>query len=54
MQREARAPRAPREERRRKTGTGVVGQRLGVSEALLDFNRFAYRWMNDAPARIHA
>ena len=54
MQREARAPRASREERRRKIGKGVVGKRLGVSEALLDFNRFAYRWMNDAPARIHA
>ena len=40
-------------ERRRKRGT-VYGSRLGVSDSLLDFDNFAYRWINDTPggARI--
>lgn len=40
--------------RRRKNGSGVIGQRMGVNESLLDFSRFAYRWINDAPARIYS
>lgn len=55
MQRDIEKPRAARAEgRRRKVGGGIVGQRLGVSESMLDFNNFAYRWINDAPARLHA
>lgn len=30
----------------------TTGGRLGVNPAILDLQRFAYRWMNDDPARI--
>lgn len=50
-----RAPRQEQEqERRRRRDGGVIGRRLGVAESMLDFNRFAYRWLNDEPARIMA
>ena len=42
------------QKRRRKGGAGVTGQRLGVNESRLDFDRYSYRWINDSPARIHA
>ena len=40
--------------RRRKMSGGVIGKRLGVNEAVLDFSRYAYRWINDSAARIWA
>lgn len=40
--------------RRRKRGSGVTGQRLGVNSNLLDHSKFVYRWINDDPARIYA
>ena len=53
MQAERRGPgRPPREqqhaERRKKRG-GIHGSRMGVSMDLLDFNQYAYRWINDTP-----
>lgn len=50
-----RGPGRPRKEetqQRRKQRGGVIGRRLGVNESLLDFDHFAYRWINDDPARI--
>lgn len=47
-------PRKEQEQRRRKDRGGVVGQRLGVNESSLDLGRFAYRWINDKPARLYA
>lgn len=48
-----RGPGRPRkEERRRKPNMETTGGRLGVNPAILDLQRFAYRWMNDDPARI--
>jgi hypothetical protein len=38
--------------RRRKASAGVIGTRLAVAEDKLDFDRFAYRWINDKMARI--
>jgi len=40
--------------RRRQTAAGVAGFRLGVNLSKLDFDAYSYRWINDAPARIHA
>jgi len=40
-------------QRRRRNGSGIIGTRMGVNESLLDFSRFSYRWINDAPARIY-
>ena len=42
--------------RRRKANAadGVTGRRLGVNRSQLDFDNFAYRWVNDTPARIFA
>lgn len=49
------APRAPETPtRRRKTGPGVTGQRLGVLESRLDRKKYAYRWINDDETRLHA
>ena len=44
------------EQRRRKERGGgeLTGRRLGVAKSRLDFEQFKYRWINDAPARIHA
>ena len=42
----------PEPRRRRREGGNVTGRRLGVNEDMLDFTRFAYRWVNDDPARI--
>jgi len=39
---------------RRRNRSGVTGQRLGVAMAMLDFERFKYRWVNDVPARLFA
>lgn len=47
-------PRKEQEQRRRKSRDSVVGQRLGVNESSLDFSRYAYRWINDKPARLFA
>lgn len=47
--------RPPKEKRRRKKNSAeMVGRRLGVNLSSLDLKRFAYRWMNDVPARIFA
>jgi len=40
--------------RRKKNSGGVIGTRLGLNMSGLDFERFAYRWINDLPARIQA
>ena len=55
---EVRRGRPPRKEihaERRKKRGGVHGARLGVSYDLLDFDQYAYRWINDTPggARIY-
>lgn len=55
---EVRRGRPPRQEihaERRKKRGGVHGARLGVSYDLLDFNKYAYRWINDTPggARLY-
>lgn len=39
--------------RRRQESAETIGKRLGVNESMLDFDSFAYRWLNDAPARLH-
>lgn len=41
-------------ERRRRQDIDTVGKRLAVNTALLDHDRFAYRFINDAPARLYA
>lgn len=38
--------------RRRNSGPTVYGSRLGVNKDLLDFDRYAYRWINDKPGRL--
>ena len=38
--------------RRRKEGAGLIGRRLAVNEAELDFGNFQYRWINDDDARM--
>ena len=38
--------------RRRRQDTDTVGKRLAVNTNLLDYGRFAYRFINDAPARL--
>lgn len=59
MQLEPREPRARRSrddeeatERRRRQDADTTGKRLAVNMGLLDHSRFAYRWVNDAPARL--
>lgn len=59
MHSEKRGPGRPRKEvedqmpRRRKRETAnMTGRRLGVNESLLDFDKYAYRWINDDPARV--
>lgn len=44
------------ETRRRKQRDGgeLTGSRLAVAKSKLDFDNFAYRWINDAPARLYA
>lgn len=47
--------REERTRRRKRADDGdVVGQRLGVRKSALDLEQFAYRWINDNPARIQA
>lgn len=42
-------------ERRRKRGGGYLyGRRMGVNPDLIDFNSYAYRWINDEPGRLVA
>jgi hypothetical protein len=38
--------------RRRRQDTDTVGKRLAVNTNLLDYDKFAYRFINDAPARL--
>jgi hypothetical protein len=40
------------EERRRRNDIETVGRRLAVDTSKLDFARFTYRFINDAPARL--
>lgn len=43
------------QERRKQRGSGdLSGSRLGVAKSKLDFDKYTYRWINDAPARIYA
>jgi hypothetical protein len=49
---EAREERARR--RKRADDGEVIGKRLGVRKSALDLRNFAYRWVNDNPARIQA
>ena len=54
---ERRKPGRPRKEetkeRRRNRGGGYLhGKRMGVDPSLLDFNQYAYRWINDEPGRL--
>lgn len=55
MQHEKRGPGRPKKEverrRRKKHGVQEVG-RLGVDHSLLEFDKYAYRWINDEPGRI--
>lgn len=54
MQAEPRKPGRPKKEaerRRRKNGVQAAG-RLGVDQSKLDFDKFAYRWINDEPGRL--
>lgn len=44
----------PERRRRKREGASVIGRRLGVNEDILDFGKFAYRWINDDPARIQS
>jgi hypothetical protein len=38
--------------RRRRNDMETVGKRLAVNTNLLDYDRFSYRFINDAPARL--
>lgn len=38
--------------RRRRQDIDMVGKRLAVNTSLLDYDRFSYRFINDAPARL--
>jgi hypothetical protein len=51
-----RESRTETEQRRRKQRDGgeLTGKRLAVTKSSLDFTRFVYRWINDAPARLFA
>lgn len=40
-------------ERRRRKPVDTLGKRLAVNPAILDFNNFVYRWINDDEARLH-
>ena len=53
---ETRRGRPPKEERRRKSrdSAELTGRRLGVNKSALDFDRFAYRWINDSMSRVRA
>lgn len=59
-QHEKRGPGRPRkeetQERRRRRNSGVYahGRRMGVNPALLDFNSYEYRFVNDDPGRLVA
>ena len=39
-------------ERRKRTEANVVGKRLAVNTANLNMEKYAYRFINDAPARL--
>src|SRR6056297_1336237 len=53
LEEEKRGPGRPRkQERRRRNDIDTVGKRLGVNRNILDFGKFEYRWVNDAPARV--
>lgn len=40
--------------RKQRDGGELEGRRLGVARSKLDFVNFAYRWVNDNPARLYA
>lgn len=50
--RPTRADEVKSERRRQRGPTVLTGQKLGVSEAFLDRNKFEYRWLNDDGGRI--
>ncbi len=39
-------------ERRKRVDMDTVGKRLAVNKSMLDYDKFAYRFINDAPARL--
>lgn len=39
-------------ERRKRVDANVIGKRLAVNTSALDFDKYAYRFINDAPARL--
>ncbi len=60
MQLEARETRARQSrdeealpERRKRTDANVIGKRLAVNTSHLDMEKYAYRFINDSPARLH-
>jgi hypothetical protein len=52
MQREIRTEREAPKRRRVDGNEGVSGQRLPVKTSLLDYEAFAYRWINDDEVRL--
>ena len=39
-------------ERRKRADATTIGKRMAVDTSLLDFDKFKYRYINDAPARL--
>lgn len=54
VQEAIREPAQEQGDRRRKSAAGVMGQRLAVNQSALNFEKYAYRWINDSPARMHS
>ena len=52
--RRGRPPKGDEAQRRRKNRTAETGKRLAVPQGLTDFNKFAYRWINDDGVRFYA
>lgn len=40
-------------ERRKRTDIDMTGKRLAVRNELLDFDKYKYRWINDADVRLY-
>ena len=53
MQREDRKATETRRRKDRDSGE-LTGTRLAVVKSKLDFDNFAYRWINDSPARLYS
>lgn len=60
MQLEDREPRARRSrgdevlpERRKRSNADLIGKRLAVSPDSVDLEKYTYRFINDAPGRLH-